>query len=258
MALKTNLKDLKPAKQRFSLVIDLISGGYFDREKFPDGKITVFPWDGEVDDWLVKRARQANKSRMPWELAAKLCDTNGCPIEKFPLGDINTITLVAKSIVFDSQIKYVPVCTSCGQENEQCTIRVPDELEPVGKKGPDYAGFDVVVLSHSGDEVKYRPLTVADEIEIESRESGKKTAVNDRLARIFSSIVSVGGGQPDSVAEILSWWNALHPADQDQFSREMNNNYPHLSTDINHICDVCGAKFVHALDVDSTFFRRSR
>lgn len=256
--IKTNLKSLEPSKVAFSVPVTLLSHGYFAPDKIPGGMITVFPWDSGVDDWIQERVRKPHRDRLLWDLAAQLSNTNGVPIDLFPIGDINTILLVARAILRKNVITYTPVCTVCSAANKEESVRVPDELERIGEKDENYPGFDVITLPESGDVVKVRPLTVGDEISIASRGKELRKSISDRLAKIYATIVDVGGGIPDNAVEVDRWWKALHPSDTEFFESRQNSLFPHLGTDITHQCDSCGATFVHQLSLDREFFRGGR
>lgn len=254
MPINSGLKNFEPARQVFRREITLLSGGYYDRKALPGGRITVFPWDVDVDAWLQQRRRESKFSSVLWELATKVSNLNGCPVEKLPLGDVNTILLVARSITNDSQVEYAPTCTKCGMLNEKVVVKIPDDLTRIGEKGPEYPGWDEFVLPKSNDVVRLRPYTVGDEVQITSRTDEQRKKLPDRMMRICLPIVSIGGGAPDHVDELMGWWNALHPKDRKEFLRNQDNLYPHLDTDLEHVCDVCGAKFVYTLNVDTEFF----
>ncbi len=256
MPIKSSLKNFEPARQVFKREITLLSRGYYDRAAFPDGKITVFPWDVDIDAWVQQVQHEAKyKTRLLWELTAKLCNLNGCKIEKLPVGDVYTILFVARAITSDSVIEYTPTCTKCGQVNQRVTVRVPDELERVGEKPLDYPGWDEFKLPKSGDVVRLRPYTVEDELVVTGRDEQSRKKVPDRMLRLCAPVVSIGGGAPDSLDELVGWWSALHPKDRQEFITQQDLLYPHLNPELEHVCDVCGAKFVHTLNVNAEFFR---
>src|SRR5574343_67953 len=259
MAIVSNMKSLLPARQAFKQEITLLSRGYVNPVAFPDGKITIYPWDSETDEWVSDRVRKPKRNRMLWELCARLCNLNNCPIEDFVVGDVNTVLLLARSIQHKNVIRYFPLCPACGSENKPESVQVPNELEKIGEKTADYPGYDVVQLPNCGDTVKIRPLQVKDEIMIDEREAATKQLISDNLAHILVPILTVGNGKeegkPDSIQELLTWWIALHPMDKKFLEEAENRLYPHLSLLIPHTCDACNHKFNHSLSLDQDFFR---
>lgn len=260
MAIKSNVKNYVPARQAFKQEIMLLSRGYANPEAFPEGKITVFPWDSEVDEWIQQRVRKANKNRLLWELCEKLCGLNGTKIEDFVVGDVHTVILVARSIIHKNQIRYSPVCPHCTTVNPEDTVVVPDELEKIGEKDADYPGWDVVVLGECKDHVKIRPLRVSDEIAIDSRTQEQKKVISDHLAHILAAIVTIGDGKeegaPESMQELFMWWQSLHPQDKLTLEQAQDQLFPHLGTSIRHQCETCGREFDHELQLNQDFFRR--
>ena len=53
MPIKTNLKSMAPRRQQYAKKFKLVSGGYTNRKAWPEGEITVLPWDTDVDEWFV-------------------------------------------------------------------------------------------------------------------------------------------------------------------------------------------------------------
>lgn len=257
--IKSNIKNMTPSRQAYRQEITLLSGGYVNPTAFPDGKITVYPWDHEVDEWIQQRGKKPRRHLMLWELAERLCNLNGCKREQFLVGDVNTVILVARAIVHKNIIRYTPVCSHCGTANAEDSVKVPDELEKVAEKPPGYPGFDLVILPESQDHVKVRPLTIGDEISIEERTKEQKAIISDDLAQTFAAIVSIGDGaqegQPDSMQELSLWWQALHPADKKALIAGIEKCTPHLSGQITHKCDHCEKPFLHNLTFDTNFFR---
>ena len=96
--------------------------------------------------------------------------------------------------------------------------------------------------------------TVSDEVAIENRDS--KLGVGDDLAHILAGVITVGGGQPDSIAELVGWFNALHPQDQQALTDVYETISPHLATNMKHMCNFCQKEFVHMLDLTSKQFFR--
>src|SRR5271157_5163859 len=150
MAFQSKLKSLQPRRMQFQKRVKLLSGGYIKPDAFPNGEITVFPWDMNVDDWLAERIRKGVRDTVLFDLCAHLCDLNGCPLDSFIVGDVNTVLLVARAIRYDSVVQYEAVCPKC-QHTTTESIRVPDELGRVGEKTLEYPGFDTITLSDCGD-----------------------------------------------------------------------------------------------------------
>ena len=256
MAINTNLPTLASRRENYKQVVQLLSGGYVDRNAFPDGMVTVYPWDTQIDEWLRARLRKGKKSTVLWEVTDQIADLNGCPVEKMVVGDVYTILLVSRSIRYANEIVYTSHCPYCNDERQE-KIAVPNDLVKVGVKPPDYPGWDIITLPKSRDTVKVRPLTVQDEIDIADRDPVIKEKVTDRLARVFWPILEIGGGKVESLDEIVMWYNALSPRDADELEVQENALYPHLDTKLDHTCDQCGRVFSHVLDIDTDFFRPS-
>lgn len=260
MAIKSNVKSFVPARQAFKQEITLLSHGFANPEAFPDGLITVYPWDSEIDEWIQQRVRKPQKNRLLWELCEKLCNLNGTKIEEFVMGDVHTVLLVARSIIHKNEVRYSPVCTHCNTVNPEDKVKIPDELEKIGEKTLDYEGWDSIVLPESKDHVKIRPLRVSDEIAIDGRTAEQKKVISDRLAHILSAVVTIGNGTeegaPDNMQELFIWWQSLHPQDKNFIEQSQDRLFPHLGTAIRHRCETCGREFDHELQLDQDFFRR--
>lgn len=256
MAFQSKLKSLQPRRLQYQKRIKLLSGGYVKPDAFPDGEINVFPWDANVDDWLAERVRKGNQNTVLFDLCAQVCDLNGCPLESFVVGDVNTVLLVARSLRYNSVVEYETTCPKCGNA-EVATIKVPEELGRVGEKDQSYQGFDTITLPDSGDEVQIRPLQVKDEAIIMSRDTASKQLMTDRVMHILMPVVAINGGNPDAWEDVVRWYNALSPRDAELLEDSENELYPHLDTAIPHQCDRCRHKFKHTLDFTAEFFRSS-
>lgn len=256
MAIKTNLTNLKSRREIYKKTIRLLSGGFTDRKAFPEGKITVFPWDSNIDSWLTDRLKKAHKNKVLWDLVERLCDLNGCSIGKFTVGDAYTVLLVSRAIRYDNVIEYRATCPACQNEDTD-RINVPDDLEKCGEKPDDYKGTDTIILPDSKDAIEIRPLLVEDELAVENRTEDQRNTINDRLAHVLLPIVSIGGpdGIPDSITELLQWYNALSPKDASELERLQNEINPHLNTEITHECNKCQKRYTHTLSFDQEFFR---
>jgi len=256
MPIKTNLKSLTPRRQQYKREITLLSHGYNNPTAWPDGKITVFPWDNAIDQWLVDNVRKQNKQELVYGLLRHCCDLNGGNIDDFVADEINVVLLVSRALTTDGVVVYTSVCPFCGGKKQE-KLKVPDELEKVGEKTQDYAGLDEVTLPVCEDKVRLRPLLVRDEKLVINREDDKKKIVPDAELRTVMRVVSIGDGKPDSLEELVTWFRALHAKDAKFLEEEGRRITPHLNTNIPHICDEadCGRKFTHPVTFDQEFFR---
>lgn len=255
MAIKSKLPSLEPARKRLRTSIKLLSGAYYARDAFPDGMITVYPWDYDIDLWVQGQRQGQVKPDTLYRVLPMVCDLNGVDVNVVPIGDLFTILTVARAITLDSVIKYSPVCPSCAVTNQEIEVKIPSGLARFGEKGPDYPGWDEFTLPKSGDSVRVRPLTIGDERAIVARSPEAVAKVDHPKMRILTGVVSIGGGVPESLDELLGWWAALHPADKVEFTRKQDDLFPHLGDTIEHSCDACGFNFVVPLGIDATFFR---
>lgn len=254
MALKSNLTNLAPSRERLKRQIKLLSGGYVSRTAFPDGMITVYPWDTMIDEALLRRKSKKNAGdTILYDILPKLCDLNGCPLGDFLVGDAYTILMVSRAM--RRNCVYELTVTSPSGDVSQISVRIPDDLERVGEKGPDYPGYDLITLPDSNDIVKVRPLALKDERAVVSRSAQERSEMSDVLARTLYSIVSVNDGTPDSVAELQQYWSALSPNDQAFFQNARNDAFPHLSEDIKLEDPETGESYTVSLDLDEGFFR---
>lgn len=256
MAISTNLKSLTPRREAYKREITLVSGGFYAKQAFPGGKVTVYPWDTNIDAWFQDRMRQPKREYGLWEVATKVANLNGVSYKDMPVGDILTILMVSRSILSDCVIEYTAVCPQCGRLHPD-KIRIPDELVQIGKREPDFSGTELITLPDSQDQVELRVLTVGDELEIGERSNEDKELLPDALASILFSVVSVGGGRPDNREEALAWYNALSPKDVDFLRQKRIEMTPQLDADIHIKCDGCSEQFVHTLELQRDFFRRT-
>ena len=263
MPINSNVSGSTPSRERLAKQITLISGGYVDKEKFPNGgEITVYPWSPEVDEWIVDQMKSARKRKnLTWSIFPRLCDLNGLDPDLFLVGDANTVMLVSKSLSRDGVVDFNAQCPECGHVNTG-KLKVPDQLEVIGQKDPEtYVGYDEITMPESKDIVHVKPLTIADI---------KWIADNDDKyppgsIRVVMSVDAVGTdaetmGKPDNPEELIEWWRRLHPRDQAFLDDQQSKLYPHLSTSIDYECDGkdCDNKFPFTLNFDDDFFRSSR
>lgn len=256
MPFQSKLTNLASRREKFQKRITLLSGGFARPESFPKGEITVYPWDTQIDDWLADRAKKGDQTMVLYELCGKLCDLNGCPLDRFVIGDVNTVLLVSRSIRYNSIIEYEAACPYCGWRSDE-QIGIPDELGRVGEKSTGYPGYDRIELPDCKDVVDIRPLMVKDERMISTRDDISKKLITDHVMHILTPIVAINDGRPDGFEPLYTWFNALPPQDAEYLEQKENELYPHLDTDIPHTCDRCSKRFVHALDFSKEFFRTS-
>lgn len=256
MPIKSNLKSMTPRRQQYKREITLLSHGYNNQTAWPDGKITVYPWDSAIDQWLVENVRKLSKQELVYGLLRHCCDLNGGKVDDFVADEINVILLVSRALSSDGIVVYTSQCPFCGFKKQE-KIKVPDELEKLGEKSVDYPGFDVITLAEAKDVVKIRPLLVKDEKSIVAREEDARKVVSDGELRTVMRVVSINDTHADTLEELVTWYRALHAKDAKFLEDEGRRLTPHLNTNIPHICDDqdCGKKFTFPLNFDQEFFR---
>jgi hypothetical protein len=256
MAIKSNMQNFTPSKERFKQEIKLLSHGYSCPTAFPGGLITVYPWDVDVDAWVAERAQRAKKSLFMWDLLERVCNLNGCPVDNFVVGDASTVMLVSRAISHQNVVEYTAKCPAplCGHSRRD-TIRVPDELEKIGEKSDTYSGWDEIELPNCKDKVKVRPLVIGDIKKIEDRPEISRQKISDRLCRILAVVVDINNTTPDVIEELVSWYEALHPQDKKFFSDQQDLLYPHLNTQLDYTCEKCAHEFSIPLQFNDAFFR---
>lgn len=253
MAIKSHISTTIPTRDRFKREITLISKGYAAPAAFPDGKITVFPWDIQISEWLQKRARKGNADTIMFDLLPQIANLNGCPVEDFVMTEVMLIAMVSRSILRENKLDLQLVCPACNHEWSE-PLQVPEQLGVLGEKGDGFVpGSDKTILPVSLDEVATKPLLVSSYKAAAGY--AKKTQISERLAVIIASIVSVGGGEPDSAQEVLSYINALHPKDLAELEKGIHDNNPQLDPNLAVSCPACGHQFHKAINFDAEFFR---
>lgn len=255
MTIKTNMSTMTPRRQQFKREIILLSHGFSNKAAWPDGKITVYPWDSEIDQYLVKEGRKLTKQQLATGLIEHLCELNGGKVENLVADEVQTILLVARALSSDGIVVYTSACPApgCGAKRQE-KIKVPDELEKVGEKSDTYPGYDEITLPVSKDVVHLRPILVKDERIIENRLQEQKETISDILLRLLMAVVSVNGGQPDVLEELVTYYRALPPKDAKFLEEQQIQLSPHLNTRIMHSCDECGKVFSQMLTFDQEFF----
>ena len=256
MAFKSNLKSLQSRRTQYQERIKLVSGGYIKPDAFPGGEITVYPWDSNIDDWFTERLRKGNRDTVMFDLCEQLCDLNGCPLDSFLMGDVDTILLVARANRYGGIVEYSYVCPSCGHQMED-NIQVPEMLETISPKAQDYPGYDEITLPDCLDVIRVRPLQIKDEKIIMERDKTSKALMTDRVMHVLMPIVTINDGKPDAWEDAVRWYNALSPLDAQCLEDKENELYPHLNTALPHQCDQCRKQFKHKLDFNTEFFRAS-
>lgn len=256
MPIKTNLKSTVPRRQAYKREIQLLSHGFSNPTAWPDGKLTVFPWDDSVDRWMVENVRKLSKQDLVYGLLRLCADLNGGNIDDFVADEINVVLLVSRALTTDGVVVYNSVCPFCGAKKAE-QIKIPDELEKVGEKPQDYPGYDDITLPDVKDVVRLRPLLVRDEKTIVGRKDSDKKVISDTELRILMRIVTIGGSKPDTLDELIVWFRALSPRDAKYLEEQGRAITPHLNTNIPHTCDEpeCGQRFNQLLTVDTEFFR---
>ena len=258
MAIRTKLKDFTPTKDKFKREITLLSRGFYCGSSFPNGKITVYPWDSAVDEWIVKLESGSTASFLA-KATEKLANLNGCPVGNMTVGDANSVLLVARSMQNNCVYSTTPVCPECRYVHKEESIRIPDDLKKVGEKSADWTGTDLFILYDCGDDIVIHPLLIRDLEFIDSRDHVSQAMISNRVATLLRSIVSIGGGQPDTLEELNNWYSALSPSDQVQLKTSIDELTPHLDTAIDFTCDACRKPFSIKIDLNKEFFRpRSR
>ena len=253
MAITTKMTSMTPVRERMKKEITLVSGGYSSPLTFPAGKITVYPWDNVIDDYLYGRARTGSKDTVLFDLIPKVCNLNGCSVDQFVVGDVNTVLLTSRAMLRDSVVKVDATCPACNTKFVQ-SLNVPDQLEKVGEKSEGYPGFDVVTLPVCQDVLKIRPLTIGDEKSILNRTDLR---VSDRVAHIMAGIVSINETRPDTPEELVIWLAALHPKDFTFLEQSQDKIIPRLSDVVTIGCESesCNHSFKVQLNLDLDFFR---
>lgn len=261
MAIKTHMTSMAPRREQFKKEIQLLSRGAGNRTAWPDGKLTVFPWDSSVDDHILNAARKGGGRNLLFEVLERICNLNGGDLDDFYSDEVNMVLLVSRSLTSDGIILYKSTClnATCANVTDE-HIKVPEELEPVAAKAENWPGYDRIKLPVCGDLVQIRPLQIRDEKILLERKADQRLALSDTVLRIVMHVQAVGIdeaslGKPETLEELVTWYNALHPKDSKFLDEQERAHSPHLNTAIPHKCDVCGKEFTHLLSFDQDFFR---
>ena len=255
MAIKTNMTSLTPRRQVYKKTITLMSHGYNNPKAWPDGQLTVYPWDSAVDNFLLDASRR-NPTEALFELLAHVCDLNGGSVDDFVADEVNVVLLVSRALASDNVLVYTSHCPYCNQERRE-HIQVPDELEKIAEKSSGYPGFDVITLPVCKDEIAIRPLTVKDEKLLARRTAEEQAKIYDLEMRHILPIVTVNNTKPDILDELILYYRALHPADLKHLGDQERALSPHLNSLITHTCEnpICRRVFQHLLSFSEEFFR---
>lgn len=258
MAFTSKMANLTPCRLQLQEKIALLSGGYVKPDAFPNGEITVYPWDSTTDDWLAERMRKGDKNTVLFDMCERLCNLNGCPLDSFLVGDVYTVIFVSRAMRYGGEVEFEYTCPNpaCGYTARD-TLKIPQQLGRVGEKSAAYPGYDTITLPICGDVVQIRPLQVKDEKLILGRDELSAQLMTERVMRILMPVVSINEGKPDAWEDIVRWYHALHPSDAETLDTKEKENSPHLDTDIPYLCDRCQRKFKHSLDFSTEFFRAS-
>lgn len=258
MAIKTNLKDLRPTREKFNRTIKLL-GPHSVRQWFPKGEVTVYPWDSTIDEWVAttKDSKSSDYAQFLLEIVKRLVNLGDCPAQNLCYGDATLVMMVARSLRNKGQYSLEPKCSNpkCGCVNPTEYIRIPEDLEILGLKELDYPGYDEIKLPDSEDLVCIRPTTIGDVIRLANRNDLEKATVTETRAALLWNITSVGGGKPDSLDELNEWYNALSPSDQVYIGQTREKLEPQLSNRIKFECERCKEEFSVEIPLNSEFFR---
>ncbi len=257
MSIRTKLPDLTPASERLKREIDLISGGYSVAPDVVNGKLTVYPWDSEVSEWIISRKAGGTDADFTAQVLMKVTRLPERVVNNFVANEALLVMLVARSLVSNGQLHYTAKCPHCGTVQRPSSIKVPDQLDVIGKKEQGYVGWDMLTLPESGDILKVRPLLVADTRRAaELAGTDKGLGLSETAISTASSIAFVNDSTPDNAKELLSYYRALHPRDVDAIHKHLRENSPSLSTLIPHVCDSeqCQKPFSFNLGLNYDFF----
>jgi hypothetical protein len=259
MAIKSNMQSLVPRREQYKKVITLMSHGFSNPTAWPDGSLTVYPWDSEMDAYLLDASRHDNPTTVLFDLLGRCCNLNGGKVDEFVADEVNVVLLVSRALASDNTITYQSRCPFCGTRRVE-KIKVPDELQKVGEKSKDYTGTDLVTLPQTKEVVAITPLLVRHERLLASRPAEEKAQINDVEMRTMLGIVSINDSKPDTAEELVRWVRALPPTDIRLLTEQQKALSPHLNTLLPHTCEnpVCRQDFSHLLTFDQDFFRPAK
>lgn len=251
MAIKTNISGT-PSRELLKTEITVLSHGYYTNGRWPDGKITVFPWDSYTDDLLLRRVRDNASDVALYDLLPRLCTLNGVPLNSILVGDAQTILLVSRAA--RKSCKIMLSYTSQGKTKDTQII-IPDQLSKIAEKSADYPGYDTIILPDAKDEIALRPLTIGDMKSVYSRTDDEKIQLPNKIMSALIAIMTVGGSKPDNPEELQHYWDAITPTDQQYIYDQQDALYPHLSDTVELVDTDTNEKYSFKIDLDSKFFR---
>lgn len=259
MPIKTNLTSLEPTRSKMASEIQLPSGGYVSPNSFPNGKITVFPWDAFAEELFIDMAQTgAFREHALFDIVPSICNLKECSLGDFIASEALLIVMISRSLSNRGKLDLVLPCPKCGHVNKM-TVAIPDDLRRRGEKPEGYPGTDVVVLKESGDHVRIHPLTVASVKKGIQRDKDEVRKVPHSIYEILHSISAIGDGKdegtPTDEAEVLAWFRALSPADSAQLRKAIGELTPGVDPVISVKCDKCGHVFNYGLSLETDFFR---
>lgn len=259
MAIKTKMQSLLPRREQYKKVITLMSHGYSNPTAWPDGLLTVYPWDSEMDAYLLDASRHDNPTTVLFDLLERCCNLNGGRVDDFVADEVNVVLLVSRALASDNIITYQSRCPFCGTRRQE-KVKVPDELEKVGEKSKDYTGTDLVTLPVSKEAVAITPLLVRHERLLAARTAEEKAQINDVEMRTMLAVVTINDTKPDTAGELARWLRALPPVDIRSLTEQQRILSPHLNTLLPHTCEnpICRQEFSHLLTFDQDFFRPAK
>lgn len=256
MAFQSKMQSLAPRRQTFQRKIKLFSNGFSCPSAFPNGEITIYPWDNAIDEFISERVKKGNPDKLMFDLLKEVCNLNGCPPEQFVLSEVNLVLLISRSIRYDSIVEFSCVCPNCNAVQGE-KIKVPEQLGKSGEKKDGYCGYDEIELPKCKDKVAIRPLLIRDDETISTRDDLSKHLFSNRTAYVLFPVVTINDGKPDSPTDLVTWYNALHPIDAAHLEEKENELTPHLDTNVRVQCNKCTRQFIHTLDFTRDFFRTS-
>jgi hypothetical protein len=254
MPLKSNRKGPK-----VSQVFTLPSHGFPYPDAFPEGRITVYPYNSEVEQTI------ADEGIVPQERINKAVKCIAAFPEVFNtddllVGDQYYVFAASRSMSGDAQYKFKTQCSSCGkQEEHEFTLPngLPIKEYPATFKEP--LTFDLPDLK---DTIGIRFLRVRDEKQIRLFCKTRKQVHNEQgditiTARLASHIASVNDGQPDNLDEAYEYVKGLAGADFIKLRTEIQKSQPGLMQLLRVQCphSDCNTVYTTVFPINADFFR---
>ena len=256
MAIRTNLKDLKSARDRFKTEITLPSAGYSNPTAFPGGKLTDYPWDIATSEWMAEASKTSEHSFLA-KLAQRVTRLSDAATRDLVSSELLLVCMVSRALALpNSSVSYTPTCPHCGTVQPMVTIRIPDALQKEGEKTPDYKG-DKVTLPESKDVLTVRPLLVGEVEDVLALPTDLRRGFTDSELTLLTAIRAVNETTPDNFAELKTYFQALSPVDIEFLVLELGRIAPGVSTKIKHKCENsrCEKTFDYLLRLGPDFFR---